>query len=105
MSRGVMSLLQHLNEGVGDGHPREALFAAVRAGLRVATQASQERQVQVKLVHQPYTLPEKTESVIASLPSPPSITQAKPVANQHPPRCSRKEPLSLNHACLSGASK
>ena len=74
MSQGAMSFLKHLNEGVGDGHSQEELFAAGRAGLRVAIKAA----------------------VVASalFPTPPSITQAKPAANQHPPRCSRKEPLS-----------
>ena len=46
-------LLQHLDESVGDGHARESLLASVGAGLRVPTQACDQRQIQVELLHQP----------------------------------------------------
>ena len=46
-------LLQHLDQGVGDGHARESLLASVGAGLRVATQACHQGQIQVELLHQP----------------------------------------------------
>mmetsp|Transcript_62602 Transcript_62602/g.164284 ORF Transcript_62602/g.164284 Transcript_62602/m.164284 type:complete len:547 (-) Transcript_62602:70-1710(-) len=49
----LRDLLQHLNQSVGDGHAREALRAAVRARLRVASEAGQQGEVQVELVHKP----------------------------------------------------
>ena len=38
---------------IGDGHPWESLLSTVRAWLRVSTQACNQGQIQVELVHQP----------------------------------------------------
>ena len=46
-------LLQHLDQGVGDGHPWESLLSSVRSGLRVSSQTRHQRQVQIELLHQP----------------------------------------------------
>mmetsp|Transcript_50585 Transcript_50585/g.69295 ORF Transcript_50585/g.69295 Transcript_50585/m.69295 type:complete len:377 (+) Transcript_50585:711-1841(+) len=49
----LRDLLNHLDQGVGDGHAREALSAAVRPGHGVATEARDEGQVEVELLHKP----------------------------------------------------
>mmetsp|Transcript_13802 Transcript_13802/g.36924 ORF Transcript_13802/g.36924 Transcript_13802/m.36924 type:complete len:514 (-) Transcript_13802:112-1653(-) len=49
----LRDLLEHLDQGIGDGHAREALRAAVRARHGVSAQACEQRQVQVELLHQP----------------------------------------------------
>lgn len=45
---------------IGDGHPWESLLSTVRAWLRVSTQACNQGQIQVELVHQPIL--EKSDS-------------------------------------------
>ena len=52
----LCDLLQHLDQGIGDGHAREPLLTAVRAWRGVAAEPRQERQVQIELVHQPVML-------------------------------------------------
>mmetsp|Transcript_35759 Transcript_35759/g.77247 ORF Transcript_35759/g.77247 Transcript_35759/m.77247 type:complete len:277 (+) Transcript_35759:266-1096(+) len=46
-------LLQHLDQGIGDGHSRETLLATVGAGSGMSTQSGQQRHVKIELVHQP----------------------------------------------------
>ena len=48
-----LGLLQHLDQGVGDGHPWESLLASMGTGLRVSSQTSHQRQIQIELLHQP----------------------------------------------------
>ena len=49
----LRDLLQHLDEGVRDRHTRKALRTTMRARLRVAAKASNQRQVQPEVVHEP----------------------------------------------------
>ena len=46
-------VLEHLHQGVGDGHAGELLLATVGTGLRVATETRDERQVDAELFHDP----------------------------------------------------
>mmetsp|Transcript_88900 Transcript_88900/g.251495 ORF Transcript_88900/g.251495 Transcript_88900/m.251495 type:complete len:205 (-) Transcript_88900:118-732(-) len=51
--RALAELLEHLDQGVGDGHPGEPLGPTVRPWCRVAAEPRQQRQVQIERVHQP----------------------------------------------------
>mmetsp|Transcript_7375 Transcript_7375/g.8038 ORF Transcript_7375/g.8038 Transcript_7375/m.8038 type:complete len:235 (-) Transcript_7375:352-1056(-) len=46
-------LLHHLDQGVSDGHSREALLAPVSPWGRMAAKACNEREIEVKLFNQP----------------------------------------------------
>ena len=52
----LSNLLQHLDQRIGDGHSWEALLAAVRAGLGVPSQARDEGEIEVELVHEPVNI-------------------------------------------------
>mmetsp|Transcript_35213 Transcript_35213/g.75973 ORF Transcript_35213/g.75973 Transcript_35213/m.75973 type:complete len:284 (-) Transcript_35213:205-1056(-) len=47
------NLLEHLDEGIGDGHAGESLRTTMGSGSRVAAQSGQQGQVQVELLDQP----------------------------------------------------
>jgi len=49
----LSDLLDHLDQGIGYGHAREALGATVRAGHGVTAEARDEGQVQVELLDEP----------------------------------------------------
>mmetsp|Transcript_55 Transcript_55/g.154 ORF Transcript_55/g.154 Transcript_55/m.154 type:complete len:239 (-) Transcript_55:329-1045(-) len=52
----LSNLLEHLDQRIGDGHSWEALLAAMRAGLGVPSQACDEGEIEVELVHEPVNI-------------------------------------------------
>ena len=50
------NLLDHLNQGTGEGHAWETLLASMDSGSRMTAKTCDERQVQAELVHQPLSV-------------------------------------------------
>ena len=46
-------LLQHLNQRIGDRHPRESLLTSMCTWLWVSSKACHQREIQIELLHQP----------------------------------------------------